>query len=92
MDHALRSSVDHGRILAIGVIMLGAANISLAQSVCEVAHLSASDGTPDDTFGYAVAVSGDSALVGAIGRRPPGRSGPAASCPEGNAAFTIPLQ
>ena len=52
-------------IVAVGVGALGAANMTSAQNVCPAGHLSASDGGSFDFFGWSVAVSGDSALIGA---------------------------
>ncbi|MCZ6612879.1 MAG: FG-GAP repeat protein, partial [Planctomycetota bacterium] len=53
-------------ILAVGICALGAANGSFAQTACEDTRLAASDADPFDSLGYAVAVSGDTAVVGAF--------------------------
>ena len=66
MNHANVSLVALGRILAVALSGLGTANASLAASACEAAKVAASDPGVFDSFGYAVAVSGDTALVGAI--------------------------
>ena len=50
---------------AVGFGILAVTNPAAAQRACELAHVSASDGTPFDDFGWAVAVSGDTALVSA---------------------------
>ncbi len=63
MSHGLRSLPT---IFASGVFALGAANPSSAQSLCEPVRLTASDGGTFDSFGYSVAVSGKTALIGAI--------------------------
>ncbi len=49
----------------IGGWFLGAANLSYAQTVCQDARLTASDDGVFENFGRAVAVSGDTALIGA---------------------------
>ncbi|MCH8165959.1 MAG: FG-GAP repeat protein, partial [Planctomycetes bacterium] len=52
-------------ILAIGLCALAAADGSFAQSACQAVRLTASDGATFDSFGYSVAVSDDTALIGA---------------------------
>ena len=53
-------------ILAIGLCALAAADGSRAQTPCAPARLTASDGGPFQSLGFGVAVSVDTALVGAI--------------------------
>ncbi len=50
----------------MGICVLGAANGSFAQTACEDTRLAASDADPFDSLGYAVAVSGNTAVVGAF--------------------------
>ncbi len=50
----------------MGIWVLGAANGSFAQTACEDTRLTASDADPFDSLGYAVAVSGNTAVVGAF--------------------------
>ena len=57
---------QHGKILGVVMLALGAANASLAQLACEVAHVNASDGGSFDSFGDAVGLSGNTALMGAF--------------------------
>ena len=49
----------------ISAWFLGAANLSYPQTVCQDARLTASDPGVFESFGYSVAVSGDTAIVGA---------------------------
>ncbi len=63
MDHLLRSLTS---ILALGIATLGAADVSLGQTSCREVRLSAPDSFPFQSFGFAVAVSGDTALVSAL--------------------------
>ncbi|MCH7848996.1 MAG: FG-GAP repeat protein [Planctomycetes bacterium] len=49
----------------ISAWFLGAANVSYGQTVCQDARLTASDPGIFESFGYSVAVSGDTAIVGA---------------------------
>ena len=58
--------VRRGRTPAAAVLALGGASASLSQTVCETAHVAALDGGVFQSFGWAVDVSGDIALVGAI--------------------------
>ncbi len=51
-------------MLAIAGVMLIVAVPTWSGSLVEVAKLSAADGLEDDQFGYSVAVSGDTALIG----------------------------
>jgi hypothetical protein len=52
-----------------GLVILGqlGAGVAQAQVVNELAKLLASDGAAEDFFGSSVAVSGDTAVVGAVG-------------------------
>ncbi|MCH8342837.1 MAG: hypothetical protein IH983_02500 [Planctomycetes bacterium] len=52
-------------ILAVSLFALGAANPSSAQTACDAARVTASDAEPFESFGYAVGVWGDTALIGA---------------------------
>lgn len=62
-EHLCRGIRWRGRAAAICIL---AATASLqAQSVCKVSHLTADDAAPYQNFGWAVAVSGDTVLVGA---------------------------
>ena len=62
MNRAPRSLMT---ILAIGLCALAAADGSFAQSACQAVRLTASDGATFESFGYASAVSGDTAFVAA---------------------------
>ncbi|MCH8153512.1 MAG: FG-GAP repeat protein, partial [Planctomycetes bacterium] len=53
------------RIFIIGFCTLGLTIASLAQIVCEGVRLAASDSEPFESFGFSVAVLGDTALIGA---------------------------
>ena len=66
MSLATAWRIQHGGILGVVMLALGVANASLAQLACEVAHVSASDGGPFDSFGVAVGLSGNTALMGAF--------------------------
>ncbi len=52
-------------VLTVGTVVLGATVQCVAQSVCEGARLTASDGGGFQSFGRAVGVCGDTALIGA---------------------------
>ena len=65
MGQASGSFTHYGWAMA-GICLLGAPMVSYAQSVCEVARLTASDPGAFDRFGGAVAISGDTALIGAF--------------------------
>ncbi len=58
------------RVLSVGVagLLLAVGAPSWAQSQTEIAKLLASDGAADDIFGHSVAISGDTAVVGAPGK------------------------
>ncbi|MHC4093856.1 MAG: FG-GAP repeat protein, partial [Planctomycetota bacterium] len=56
--------VEIVRVLAVGLLLASSPSPALAQC-CETARLSASDAAPGDRFGFAVAVCGDYAVVGA---------------------------
>ncbi|MCZ6850720.1 MAG: FG-GAP repeat protein, partial [Planctomycetota bacterium] len=62
MNHAPRSLVS---IFTMGICVLGAANGSFAQTACEDTRLAASDSGVFESFGYAVGVWADTALIGA---------------------------
>ncbi len=64
MQRWSRSSVSRS-VAVLGAIGPLWAAPALGQSVCEVDHVSASDGAVFNNFGRAVAVSGDSSLIGA---------------------------
>ena len=53
-------------LLATAIFALGALNASSAQTLCQPERFTASDGGTFESFGFAVAVSRDAALVGAI--------------------------
>ncbi|MCH8153574.1 MAG: FG-GAP repeat protein, partial [Planctomycetes bacterium] len=57
--------LKHMRIFIIAICTLGLTSGSSAQSECDGVRLIASDGATFESFGYSVAVSGDTALVGA---------------------------
>ena len=57
--------MKHLRIVIIGLCTLGLASASSAQSACQEARLTASDGGPFQSFGRAVAVCGSTALISA---------------------------
>src|SRR5262245_4759640 len=52
-----------GPLLACAIL---ACETALAQSTCKVAHLTASDGAGFENFGESVAVSGQTAIAGAV--------------------------
>ena len=52
-------------ILAVSLFALGAANPSSAQTACEAGRVTASDSGVFESFGFSVAVWGDTALIGA---------------------------
>ena len=58
------SLIHYGRMMA-GICILGAPMVLYAQSVCKVAKLTVADGGPFESFGFSVAISGDTAMVGA---------------------------
>ncbi|MCH8344553.1 MAG: hypothetical protein IH983_11260 [Planctomycetes bacterium] len=62
MNHALRSLTT---IFASGIFVLVAANPSFSQTACEAVRVTASDSGVFESFGFSVAVFGDTALVGA---------------------------
>ncbi len=62
MMHAPRSLVS---ILTVSLFALGAGNPSSAQTACDAARLTASDSGVFESFGFSVAVCGDTALIGA---------------------------
>src|SRR5947207_15908899 len=59
-----------GRALTPSRMMLSQAPTGLQAAV--QSELTASDGTPGDAFGWSVAISGSTALVGASGKSPNG--------------------
>ena len=61
MKHVLASLTS---ILVLGILAVGVASPSFAQTACEAARLTASDGGVFDSFGRAVAISGETALLG----------------------------
>ena len=62
MMHAPRSLMS---ILAVSLFALGATNPSSGQTACEAGRLTASDSGAFESFGYAVGVCDDTALIGA---------------------------
>ncbi len=52
-------------VLTAGIVVLAAVDQCRAQSVCQDARLTASDPGVFESFGYSVALSGDTAIVGA---------------------------
>ena len=62
MNKAMRSGAG---LSMIGLWLVGAVNRSYAQDACLDARVTASDGGVFQSFGYAVAVYGDTALIGA---------------------------
>ena len=62
MNHGL---VRLTRIFAIGIAALAGSPISFAQSRCEPVRVTASDPDVFESFGFAVAVSGDTVVIGA---------------------------
>ena len=60
-----RLLMPEAAILALAVCALWPATASFAQSACQQARLTASDPGVFESFGYSVAVSGDTTIVGA---------------------------